>query len=182
MESSINLGTKDNDDKDLIEDAKRGNHEAFSKIISQYQSSIYRITKSILNDDTDCADSIQETIIKAYLNLKHLHNNEKIKSWLLKIAVNESKRLLKKKKREFPAFQSQEEIKGNDNVSNIEIMDSIDMLNKDLKIVVMLYYFEDLSIEAISKILLIPKGTVKSRLSRARSQLKDLLSLKKEEI
>lgn len=55
------------------------------------------------------------------------------------------------------------------------------MLDKKLKLVVMLYYFEDLSIESIAKILFIPKGTVKSRLSRARSQLKELLSLPKED-
>lgn len=85
------------DSQNLIKEAKKGSKEAFAEIISQYKTSIYRITKSILRNDADCADSIQETIIKAYLNLKNLRDETQIKTWLLKIAVNESKRFLKKK-------------------------------------------------------------------------------------
>ena len=62
----------------------------------------------------------------------------------------------------------------------LELKDSINNLDSNLKIIVILYYYEDMSIKDISESLNIPQGTIKSRLSRARSKLKEMLSIDEE--
>ena len=62
----------------------------------------------------------------------------------------------------------------------LDLKESINNLDSDLKIIVILYYYEDMSIKDISESLNIPQGTIKSRLSRARKKLKEILSINEE--
>ena len=128
------------------------------------------------NED-DALDCIQEAILQAYISIKDLRQDEYFKTWLIKILKNKCNALLKKNKKILNLDVS---ITENDKVEQsekLELKDSINNLDSDLKIIVILYYYEDMSIKDISESLNIPQGTIKSRLSRARSKLKEMLSI-----
>ena len=131
------------------------------------------------NDD-DALDCIQEAILQAYISIKDLRQDEYFKTWLIKILINKCNALLKKNKKILNLDVS---IAENDKVEQsdrLELKDSINNLDSNLKIIVILYYYEDMSIKDISESLNIPQGTIKSRLSRARSKLKEMLSIDEE--
>ena len=74
--------------ENLIKKAKKGDEEAFFKLIEINKNSLYKAGKSILNNDEDVADAIQETVISAYRNIKSLKDNSYFKTWLTKILIN----------------------------------------------------------------------------------------------
>lgn len=161
--------------------AINGNKEAFSRLIIEYEKSMYRTAKAILKNDQDCADAIQEAIIKAYQGICKLNNTQFFKTWLIKIVINESSRLLKSQKKLVPV----EEVFKGDLIygfdgTEMEVRHAVDSLDSDLRILTVLHYFEDLSIKRIAEVLDIPEGTIKSRLSRARTILNKELNLKEE--
>jgi len=167
-----------------VEHAKNGNKEAFSRLIMKNEKSMYRIAKSILKNDEDCADAIQEAIIKAYKGIHKLKNTEFFKTWLIKIIINESSRLLRSKNRLVSVNEIYYICEDNQltefDRNEIEVRHAVDSLDSDLKVVTVLHYYEDLSVKRMAEILAIPEGTIKSRLSRARSVLYNALELKEE--
>ena len=84
--------------ENLIKKAKKGDEEAFFKLIEINKNSLYKAGKSILNNDEDVADAIQETVISAYRNIKSLKDNSYFKTWLTKILINKCKDIISKNK------------------------------------------------------------------------------------
>ncbi|GAA0374652.1 RNA polymerase sigma factor [Bacillus horti] len=153
-----------------VKQAQKGNKEAFCWLIKHYEQTLYRIAKSYLKSDADCADVIQETILMAYQNLKSLRQPEYFYTWLVRIEINECHRSLKQKKKIIPV-QTLKDKPHIDNYEQLELQEILEQLDEDLRIIVTLYYQEDCSIKEIAEMLDIPIGTVKSRLFRARTQL-----------
>lgn len=153
--------------------------EEFVDLVEEYKLSLYRFAKSILKNDIEVEDAISESILKAYKNKNRLKNKESFKSWMMRIVSNECYDLIKRKSR-FDLRDNLESL----NLVHIDkeysdLREIIDDLNEEFSSVLVLFYYEDMSIKEISKVLEICEGTVKSRLSRAKSKLKVLL---KEEI
>ena len=153
--------------------------EEFVDLVEEYKLSLYRFAKSILKNDIEVEDAISESILKAYKNKNRLKNKESFKSWMMRIVSNECYDLIKRKSR-FDFRDNLESL----NLVHIDkeysdLREIIDDLNEEFSSVLVLFYYEDMSIKEISKVLEICEGTVKSRLSRAKSKLKVLL---KEEI
>ena len=164
----------------LVRKSKKGNNLAFSTLIKSYEKDLYKVAIAMTKNDDDALDCIQEAILQAYISIKDLRQDEYFKTWLIKILINKCNALLKKNKKILNLDVS---IAENDKVEQsdrLELKDSINNLDSDLKIVVILYYYEDMSIKDISESLNIPQGTIKSRLSRARSKLKEMLSIDEE--
>jgi len=149
--------------------------EEFIILIRENKISLYRIAKGILGNEQDVEDAISESILKAFKNLSHLKKTESFKPWIIKIMVNECYSIINKKSRidlkdnfeAYGRFYEKEDKK--------ELMYAINTLDKDFKAIIILFYYEDMSIKDISKTLNIPQGTVKSRLSRAKDKLKVIL-------
>lgn len=72
---------------ELIERSKNGDEKAFTELILYIKNDLYKIAKTRLSDDYDINEAIQETMIKAYNNLKKLKDTSKFKSWIIKIVV-----------------------------------------------------------------------------------------------
>lgn len=163
----------------LVKKAKKGNDLAFTNLIKNYEKDLYRVAIAITKNDDDALDCIQETILKAYINIRKLRNDEYFKTWLIKILINQCNALLQKNKKIeiVSTFQVDDD---NDDLQNLEIKDSVENLEGDLKVLVILYYYQDMSVKDISESLNIPEGTIKSRLSRARNKLKDMLNINEE--
>ncbi len=158
------------DKGDLVSKAKKGNEKAFTQLIEENLKSIYRVAKGILNNEEDIEDAIQNTILKAYSNIKTLRNEELFKTWLIKILINECNKIYNFNKKCI-SLEKVTEKQYNDKYENLDLRIAVDSLPEELKMVITLFYFEDLNISEISEIMGIPEGTVKSRLSREKDKI-----------
>lgn len=169
-----------------VEKAQKGNKEAFETIIMEIIDSLYRVAYGILRNEEDASDAISNATLKAYEKLKTLKNPEFFKTWITRIVINECNSILNQKKKIIymeSYIENQKNTYIKDNEISIDVQEAIKKLNEDLNQIVVLYYFNDLGVEEIANILEIPKGTVKSRLSRARQILaKELINGYKEDI
>jgi RNA polymerase sigma factor, sigma-70 family len=155
--------------------ARKGDKDAFVRLINNNKSSMYRIALSILRNKHDIEDSIQNAIVKSFQNINYLKKDEYFKTWLIRILINECKNtLIKNKKIVNLDFIDNTESISLDS-SKLELTSAVNSLEADLRIVTTLFYFEDIPQKDIAKLLNIPEGTVRSRLSRARSKLYDML-------
>lgn len=175
MEASIKKQSKD----ELLLEVKRakgGNKEAFCNLIRINKIAMYRVSKSILSKEEDVEDAVSEAILKAYKNIKSLKDESLFKTWLIRIVINESNNLYKKRQREI-AFEKDHfsKIKVNDTYKDLTLHNAINSLDDDLRTITILFYFEDLKYKDIAKVLGIKEGTVKSRLSRAKERLFTML-------
>lgn len=136
---------------------------------------MYRVAKSKLSSDNDCADAIQETILKAYKAINSLKQPQFFKTWLIRILINECKNIIVQKNKVIPMEEIIFEKSTNNLDENLSMQEILNLLENDLRNIVLLYYFEDMAIKEISSVLDIPEGTVKSRLSRARKKLANIL-------
>ncbi len=163
-----------------IQAAIKGDKKAYENLIESHKQYLYHIAIAILNNDDDAGDAISETIVKAFHNLSKLKHPEYFKTWITRILINESKKILKQKKKVLSIEEYKEAIQSEESsLSKEESMDlkqAIQSLDNKHKHVVLLYYYNDLSIQDIAQILAIPQGTVKTRLNRARKQLYFVLS------
>ena len=158
---------------EIIALAKNGDKEAFINLMEVYKLDMYRMGKAMLDTD-DVGDAMQETVLKAYKNIKRLQKIESFKSWLLKIMVNECNNILRHKKKVivFDSFFKEESYEDNyDNLDRQPVLKAVKKLEENFKKVILLHYYEELSVKDISQTLDISEGTVKSRLSRARKKL-----------
>lgn len=175
MEEAAALGNMREEDMD-VHLSKGGDKEAFGRIINRNKFIMYKVARGILYNPQDIEDAIGDAILKAFLNIGTLKNNSNFKPWLLKILVNECYSLLRKRKREVFAEDIPNDFGSfEDNYSNFELMHAIDQLEEEHRVVTLLFYYEDMSLKDISKVLELPEGTVKSRLSRAKKKLEGLL-------
>ena len=128
---------------------------------------------------------MQETLIDIYENIHKLQKEKYFKTWATRIAINECYHIIRKQKiNQDKIVKIQTETvaqeKENSSIEKTDIEIAISKLDKDLRVVVVMYYYNNLKVNDIAEVLQIPAGTVKSRLSRARESLYE--SLKQEEV
>ena len=161
--------------KSNIIKAKNGDNEAFLELINENKLNIYRVARGILSNEHDIEDAIQNTIIKAYEKINTLKKNEFFRTWLVRILINECNEIIRMNKRVVSINESNHEERYNDCYENIDLTKAINSLSEELRVTTVLFYFEDMSIKDIALILNIPNGTVRSRLSRARKILREII-------
>lgn len=171
----------------IITQIKNGDEQAFAELIEQYKLPIYKTAKSILKDEDDVCDAIQDTALSIYKNIPNLKNEEYFKTWVIRITINKCYDILKKHKlNNEKMLKAQEDVSelhtnfDNNVILQTDLQTTLELLEENLRTVTVLYYYNDLSISEISDILNIPKETVKSRVFRAREKLYEILS--KEEV
>ncbi|AAO35223.1 RNA polymerase [Clostridium tetani] len=158
-----------------VKSAQAGNKASFVKLIRHYEKYFYVVSKSILDKDEDCADAIQETILNCYKNIKSLNNPKCFKAWFTKCLINNCYKILKNNKKIILLDEIEDKKYSKDEFYLVELNHLLSTLDEDLKTVIFLYYFEDLSVKDISNAINVKEGTVKSRLHRARTKLYDIL-------
>ncbi|MGI6499897.1 MAG: RNA polymerase sigma factor [Anaerostipes sp.] len=154
--------------------------EEFCSYIKQYQIDFFRFAFSMTKNTQDAEDAVSESILKAYEKLDTLRFKSKFKSWFFQILRNECLKIIKQKNKQGLTYDGivPEQVVPDDKMECDEDL-SLYLLNikEEYREVLILYYYEEFSVSEISKILKIPNGTVKSRLSRGRSKIKNLLKL-----
>ncbi|WP_212979560.1 sigma-70 family RNA polymerase sigma factor [Paenibacillus azoreducens] len=168
-----------------VKKAQQGDLDAFVRLMRNLESQLYGLAKSILRHDEDCADAMQETMLKAYKSLTSLRKPEFFKTWMIRILINECNQLLRNRKRtvvmnELPEASNPATSYYGD-YQKIDLEEAVNSLDETLRIVIHLFYYQDLPIKQISEVLNISKGAVKGRLHRARGILADWMKNRKEE-
>lgn len=170
--------------KELVLSAKNGNKKAFDKLYKLTSNNVWFTCVSLLKDEENAKDIMQETYITAFLKLDTLKDEEKFCGWLTAIATNKSKNKLKGK----VEYQIDDEILIAETETD-ELMLPEEYINKAEKRkvllqiiedtlsfnqyqVVLMFYFNELSISEIAQALEISEGTVKSRLNSSRAKMK----------
>jgi RNA polymerase sigma-70 factor, ECF subfamily len=149
--------------------------EKFCNLIRENRVGLFRIAMGILRNNNDAEDAVSETTCKAFANFHKLRNFESFKPWIIKILVNEAYAITKKRK----SFEALIDIaaEGIDTAAldSHELWDAVQLLNAEFRNVTIVFYYEDMSIKDISRILNLPQGTVNSRLNRSREKLRSTL-------
>lgn len=157
---------------------KEEDKEIFIKDINENRIKMYKTAISILKNEDDANDAIQEALFSAYKNYNNLREKSYFSTWIIRILINKCYDIINKNKKVAYIDDSiTQNTMGETDKYDVEnslewVLDKID---KDLKEIVVLYYYDELSVNEISEILEIPKGTVKSRLSRAREQIRKII-------
>ena len=163
-------------DLEIVKKAKQGYANEIGKIILENMQTLYRVAFSILRTEDEINDAISNTTVIVFEKIHTLKNEEYYKTWLTRILINECYKIYNQNKKiVYLETYDQEKLTYNDTYVDEDIKNLVRKLDKDLKQIVILYYFEDFSVKEISKIIKIPEGTVKSRLSRARKELEKAL-------
>lgn len=152
--------------------------ENLGRLILESERQMYLTAKTILRNDQDCGDAIQEAIVKAFQKIDTLRQDKYAKTWLMRILINECYSLLRRESR----YVSMEEMRelsigeAEEKKDYSDLYSAVRSLKEALRIPVILYYGEDFSIREIAQILEITEGAVQKRLFRARMQLRDRLT------
>ena len=164
------------------DEEKHMEKEKFVALMKEAEATLFHVAFSILHHEQDSADAVSEAVVKAYEGKDTLRNPAYFKTWMVRIVINECYGILRKNRRQFPIaeqlFREGSSVE-EDCYINAEYLDlyrAIQKLREKDKICIVLFYMEGFTIPQIAEILSIPTGTVKSRLNRARKQLKDWLA------
>jgi len=183
------------DETPLVERARSGDAAAFSELVNRYERKIFRLAKHITQNDEDAEDVLQETFLKAYSHLDSFQGQSKFYTWIVRIAVNEALMKLRKRKssktvsldeptdtgedtmpREIAVWEENPEQKYSREELR-EILDkAVESLKPAFRTVFVLRDIEELSTEETASALDISIPAVKSRLLRARLQLREKLT------
>lgn len=148
--------------------------EAFANVVLSSTDSLYRISKSILKNDADCEDAVQEAIATGFGKLNTLRQETYARTWLTRILIYECYSLLKKREKT-AAMLAEPQDREYTSSDYSDLYDALSTLKKEYRLTIVLYYLEGYSIEEIAQIMRIPAGTVKSRLSRGRRDLRRIM-------
>ena len=167
-------------EKLLIKNLKRGREEAYRQLIEEYGNKLLRTCYLILNDREEAEDVVQETFIKVFNKIDTFKEKSGLYTWIYAIALNLSRDRMRIKQ---DMLELKDEWIGNDDVeSHVEINIDREQLRKEIfgmnslyREVLVLFYFEELSIKEISNLLNEKEGTIKRKLSRGRNMLKESL-------
>ncbi len=172
-------------ESDLIERFKKGDPSAFEAILLRHQDRIYNLCRYMLQDPEDAQDAAQDIFLKAYRGLKDFRPDSALYTWLYRIAVNTCLDYMRKLRREAIKREPFTEDLESDEpfpellYESAEIHDFIQLafqkLPEKLRAAIVLREIEELSYEEIAEVLHTSLGTVKSRISRAREQLRHVL-------
>ena len=149
--------------------------EQFGKLIRLCSPNMYRLAVGMLQNQQDAEDAVSEAVLRAYENIGKLRNAEKFKPWIMQITANEARKIYNQRKRTvasehlekfMPIFEDERH----------ELWDAVMKLDMVFREVIILFYYDQLSIREIGQTLNVKEGTVKSRLSRGKSQLREMLA------
>lgn len=151
--------------------------ERFVAQVTELQETLYRTARSILRNEQDAQDAVQEAVTQAFARLHTLRDPAKFKPWLLRILVNTCYDACRRRRSTVYLEAVEETLAApqSDCEECMSLWSAVMRLPEEQKAVVTLFYYEDLPIRAISEVLGVTQGTVKTRLSRARGRLRQML-------
>ena len=149
----------------------------FARQIEKLGPTLFRVAFAILRNRTDCEDAAQNAVLKAYRNLGTLKQRAYFKTWLIRILKNECFDMLKRR-RPTVDVAAQGELSYEMAVPDLDLNRAFDRLSPEERLTITLYYYEGYDTREIAQLTEVSEGTVRSRLSRGRANLRMLLQEK----
>ena len=149
------------------------NKEEFSTRIQAMEGTLYGVARTYLPGPADCADAVQEAVLKAYGSLGSLRREECLETWVVRILINQCKSLLRKQKR--TVLMAQVPDCAAPSGADPALYEAVYSLDLRYRAPFTLYHLEGYSVAEIAGMLRLPQGTVTSRLQRARRILRHAL-------
>jgi RNA polymerase sigma-70 factor, ECF subfamily len=178
------------DDRRLIEQCLGGRRDAFGELVSRYQARLYNVVIRLVDHADDAADVVQDAFLNAFQSLPSFKGDAEFFTWLYRIAFN-SAISLKRRKRATVSLDAggpdggidpddpSEYVKPGQALQRMEdeaqLQEAMSRLSSEHREVLVLKDIEGMKYEDIAEILGVPIGTIRSRLHRARLELRDLL-------
>ena len=163
----------------LVKRARNGDEDAFLELFQKYEEEIYRTAFIYVKNQNDALDAVQETAYRSFKSIKNLREPKFFKTWLIRITISCSLDILRKRKKvillnpEFEECISDDSEDANDvTILEMTIQDLIEGLNENEKSIIILRFYQDLTIREVSETLNIPLGTAKTVLYRALKKLR----------
>ncbi len=177
-------------DRALVEQALRGDLEAFNRLVELYQDMLFGLTYRVVNDRDAAADAVQEAFFSAYRNLARF-SGDSFRSWLTRIAINAATDILRVRKRRpadpYPEWEDDSWQPPTDESESPErtailrsrnraIAEAMTQITADQRTAILLFDVEGYDYQEIADMTGVSLGTVKSRIHRGRLALRDLLA------
>ncbi len=150
--------------------------QSVQELFEKYQNNLYAVAFNICKNAEDAKDIVQETFIQYYSLRKEFDNEQHIRAWLIRVAINKAKNINRSfwRKNKRPLEDYMESLTFETPESE-ELFETVMALPEKFRIVIHLFYYEDYAVREIADILKISESNVKVRLSRGRSLLKEKL-------
>jgi RNA polymerase sigma-70 factor, ECF subfamily len=186
----------DADDPELVRRIARQDHEAFEALMRRHNSRLFRVARTILKDDGEAEDALQEAYIDAYRHADGFRGGAQVRTWLTRIVINQALMRLRKQKRERVVVPFAGDRAGAPN-PEVDVVDErqespssitwraelrrileqrIDSLPVAFRTVFVMRDVDEMTTQEIAECLSIPEATVRTRLFRARTLLRESLA------
>jgi RNA polymerase sigma-70 factor (ECF subfamily) len=173
-------------DVDLVQQALEGNLHAFEQLYERHSGSVFRTIQAVVRDRGTAEDLLQECFVRAYRNLQRVDQTvESLAPWLHRIALNLAYNRATRQKSFLPGLDIMANIIASPRLSpdrlaehaelRSAVWEAIETLDDKYRLVIVLYYLQELSLGEIADQLAVPSGTIKSRLFYARQLLRRTL-------
>lgn len=151
--------------------------ETFTRQVIQNQEALFRTARAILRQDQDAEDAVQEAICSAFTHRALLRDQAKFKPWILRIVANQCYEQCRRRRPtvDLADVEGVLPAENTDPTERLTLWQAVLSLPEDLRLTVTLFYYDDLSIREISKVLSVSEAAVKTRLSRGRARLRTML-------
>lgn len=148
--------------------------ETFVERILALQSTLYYVSCGLLNNREDRDDAVQESIRKALDKRESLRDEKYFQTWVIRILINECHNVLRRKKREVPT----DDVRiGLPPEVDYGLFETVSQLEEKIRLPVILHYMEGYTTREVAQTLRVPESTIKSRLSRARKLLGQMIDI-----
>ena len=176
-------GASDDLEDRLAIRCRSGDLTAFDELVARYQLRLYRFAYRLLQDRGEAEDAVQESFVRAYRALPAYRPDGFFSSWIYRIALNECRRRMRSRHVTVGLECAPQVAGGPDPQQAVltydrhrQLREAVDALPEHYRLVMMFFYFEDMSVEQISRALSVSASAVKVRLHRARARLATRLS------
>ncbi len=161
----------------LVKAAKKGDTAAFEMLLHQEKAKLYRIALSYLKNEQDALEAIQETTFRALKHIKKLRNPAYFSTWITRIMMNYCMDECRRQQRISADDSSLQEIGEKEEKDlRLQMEEAVQQLEPKLQEIIILKYFQDLTIEQIAAAVNRPTGTIKTWLHQALKQLRQALA------
>lgn len=156
----------------LVRRAMKSDTDAFLELMEKNSLAMYKVARGILRNDEDVADAIQDTILTCFEKLHTLQKPEYFKTWMIRILINECNAILQHYRgldmpENFPDIPRHDQ-----SMAEFEFKEMLDQVDEKYRVILVLHYVQGFKVSEIAEILDMKENTVKTRLARARGQIK----------
>jgi RNA polymerase sigma factor (sigma-70 family) len=175
-------------DAELVRRARGGDRPAFETLLRRYSPRVFGLALRHVRDRDEAGDIVQETFVKAWQGLEHFRGGEEFRGWLFRICVNQARDRLRARRRHpqtpledaaelelvaSPGAGPDEELEERQLTERLDR--ALALLGAEHREILLLRAVEEMSYDEMASVLRVPRGTVMSRLARARARLRTLL-------